>query len=308
MNKDYQRRDAEFKTSDDTILRGWYYLPHDQSTRGRVPAIVMAHGFGAIKEHLASRFAEVFAASGFAVLLYDHRGFGSSGGLPRHEIDPWQQIRDERDAITWLGFQPEVDPDRIGIWGTSYSGGHALVIGAIDRRIKCVVAQVPTISGYQQSLRRVRPSDILAVRRNYEQDRRNRYRGEEPALRAIVAQNPGDACINVGDDAREFYLRIEGSISSDIWNNYVTLRSTEMSSEYEPGIYISRIAPTPLLLIVADQDDVTPTDLALDAYRMALEPKRIEIIDGGHFSPYQENFEQASSAAKHWFTRFLQKI
>ncbi len=77
----------------------------------------------------------------------------------------------------------------------------------------------------------------------------------------------------------------------------MTLRSTEMSSEYEPGVYVHRITPTSLLMIVAENDDVTPSDLALDAYRQALEPKELVLIKGGHFSPYDEKFEIASQAA-----------
>jgi fermentation-respiration switch protein FrsA (DUF1100 family) len=299
----YVRQDAAFKTTDGITLRGWYYFPSNIAVP--VPAIVMAHGFGAIKEHFAFRFAEVFAAAGFAVLLYDHRGFGGSEGLPRHEIDPWQQIHDERDAITWLTLQPGVNAERLGVWGTSYSGGHALVLGAIDKRIKCVVAQVPTISGYQQSLRRVRPNEIAAMRKNFQADRKARYLGEAPAMRAIVPQNPGDPAINTGEDARAFYLSVADKVTEQVWKNAVTLRSAELSSEYEPGIYIPRIAPTPLLMIVADQDDVTPTDLALDAYRIALEPKQLAIISGGHFDPYQQKFHDASSAARDWFLKFL---
>ena len=77
--------------------------------------------------------------------MFDNRNFGASDGQPRQEIDPWQQVRDYRDAITFAETLDATDPDRIGIWGSSYSGGHVLVVGAIDRRVKCVVAQVPRI-------------------------------------------------------------------------------------------------------------------------------------------------------------------
>src|SRR5205085_7636317 len=100
-------------------------------------------------DHYADRFAE----HGLAPLVYDNRNFGASDGEPRQEIDPWQQMRDYRDAITWASGLPEVDAERIGIWGSSYSGGHVLVVGAIDRRVKCVVAQVPLISGYRNARR-----------------------------------------------------------------------------------------------------------------------------------------------------------
>jgi dienelactone hydrolase len=104
----------------------------------------MAHGFAGTKEHGLERFAQAFAAAGFVVLVHDHRNFGASGGDLRGDVDPWRQIADWRRAISYLEARPEVDPSRIGLWGTSYAGGHALVLGATDRRLRCIVAQVPT--------------------------------------------------------------------------------------------------------------------------------------------------------------------
>ena len=139
------RRDIEFRTEDGVILRGWHYLPE---RAGSTPTVVMAHGYSAVKEMYLDRFAEVFAEAGIGAVVFDNRNFGASDGQPRQEIDPWQQIRDYRDAITWASDLPEVDAERIGIWGSSYSGAHVLVVGATDRRVKCVVAQVPLISGH----------------------------------------------------------------------------------------------------------------------------------------------------------------
>ena len=138
------RRDIEFRTEDGVVLRGWHYV---QERAGRTPTVVMAHGYSAVKEMYLDRFAEAFAEGGIGAVVFDNRNFGASDGHPRQEIDPWQQIRDYRDAITWASDLPEVDAERIGIWGSSYSGAHVLVVGAIDRRVKCVVAQVPLISG-----------------------------------------------------------------------------------------------------------------------------------------------------------------
>ena len=133
------RKDIEFKTEDGIKLRGWHYLPERRT--GKVPTIVMAHGFSAVKEMYLDRFADAFAAAGLGALVFDNRNFGASDGEPRQEIDPWQQVSDYRDAITFAETLPETDPARIGIWGSSYSGGHVMVVGAIDRRVKCVVAQ-----------------------------------------------------------------------------------------------------------------------------------------------------------------------
>ncbi|NTE84569.1 alpha/beta fold hydrolase [Agrobacterium tumefaciens] len=299
----YARRSVTITTDDGIQLSGYFYVPSGGTSR--LPAVMLSHGFGATVGHYIDRFAEVFASAGIAVVLYDHRNFGGSGGERRGEADPWQQIRDSRDVLTWLQHQDEVDPERIGVWGTSYSGGHALVLGAIDRRLRCIVAQVPTISGYQQSLRRIRPDAVSAMRRVYDADRAGRYRGDPPARRQIVAVEKDDPAIYHGEDARHFYLSAAVAFPEGYWDNHVTLRSTEMSSEYEPGVYVHRITPAPLLMIVAENDEVTPSDLALDAYRQALEPKDLVLIKGGHFSPYDEQFEIASEAALRWLRKHL---
>src|ERR1700748_572105 len=129
------RRDIEFN-AEGTTLRGWFYPAGGarEGTAGTAPAVVVAHGVSAVQEMDMDKFAEVFAEAGLNVLVFDNRCFGASDGEPRQEIDPWTQVRDYRHAITYLHTLPEVDPARIGIWGSSYSGGHVLVVAAIDRR------------------------------------------------------------------------------------------------------------------------------------------------------------------------------
>jgi hypothetical protein len=130
-----RRRDVEFDAAGVT-LRGWFYTADGstgEGSTGTAPTIVMAHGFSAVKEMYLDHFAEVFAADGLNALVYDNRNFGDSDGLPRQEIDPWAQVRDYRDAITYAITLPETDASRIGIWASSYSGGHVLVVAAVDR-------------------------------------------------------------------------------------------------------------------------------------------------------------------------------
>jgi dienelactone hydrolase len=174
------RKDISFKTDDGLTLRGWHYLPDGRS--GKVPTIVMAHGFSAVKEMYLDRFAEAFAAAGLAAIVFDNRNFGASDGEPRQEIDPWKQVRDYRDAITYAQGLPEADPDRIGIWGSSYSGGHVIVVGAIDRRVKCVVAQVPLASGHENARRLVRADYLAGLHAAFDEDRRSRMKGSAPAM------------------------------------------------------------------------------------------------------------------------------
>jgi cephalosporin-C deacetylase-like acetyl esterase len=147
MTEKIKRTDVEFEVDGGVKLRGWLFVPPGE---GRRPAITMAHGYAGVREHGIEPFARAFAEAGFVVLLHDHRGFGASEGTPRHDIDPWRQVADWRRAISFLESLKVVDPARIGLWGTSYAGGHAIVLGATERRLRCVVAQVPTISGYEQ--------------------------------------------------------------------------------------------------------------------------------------------------------------
>src|SRR5436853_3311466 len=136
------RQDIAF-SAEGTTLRGWLYVP--DSGKGPFPTIVMAHGFSAVKEMYLDSFAEAFAQAGLNVLVFDNRNFGASDGEPRQEIDPVAQVRDYRHAITWACGLPEVDPLRIGVWGSSYSGGHVLAVAATDRRVKTAVSQVPLV-------------------------------------------------------------------------------------------------------------------------------------------------------------------
>lgn len=281
-------------------LAAWWYRP---AGPGPHPAIVMAHGFAAVKELYLDRFAERFARAGFAVAVFDHRGFGASGGEPRQEADPVLQARDYRHVITWLGTRPEVDRQRVGIWGTSYSGGHVLQVAAVDRRVKCVVSQVPTISGWEQTQRRIPPARMEAMHALYAEERDRLAAGQPPRLRAVVPA--GDGCASVYDapDAVAFY-GAAAELAPD-WRNAVTFSTLAHSAEYEPGAQIERISPTPLLMIVASHDTVTPTDLALAAYGRALEPKRLLLLPGSHFVPYVQAFDTASAAAEAWFRRHL---
>jgi hypothetical protein len=294
-----EREDVEFEAEGGVTLRGWLLLPDAPGTR---PAISMAHGYAGVKEHGLERFARAFAEDGFVVLVHDHRGFGASEGEPRQDVDPWRQVADWRRAISFLERRPEVDSRRLGLWGTSYAGGHAIVLGASDRRLRCVVAQVPTISGYEQGLRRVAPEGVAALEEAFAEDERAQARGEPPRYQAIVSADPAVPAAYRAAEAIDFYRQ---PIPEGIWENTVTVRSTRAARMYEPGVWTGRVSPTPLLMVVGLNDTITLTDVALAAYECALEPKRLELIPGGHFDPYLSSFTQASAAARAWFREHL---
>ncbi|MSO44057.1 MAG: alpha/beta hydrolase [Thermoleophilia bacterium] len=295
------RRDIEFD-AEGVTLRAWMYTPDSGS--GPFPTVVMAHGFSAVKEMYLDRFAEAFAAAGLAAVVFDHRNFGASDGEPRLEIDPWAQVRDYRHTITWASQQPEVDENRIGIWGSSYSGGQVIVVGAIDRRVKCVVGQVPLASG-NANLRALVRSDFLAgLRGAFDADRVNRLNGGAPAMIPVVDPDPtAPSALPTADSWTWFSETAETRAPS--WRNEVTLRSVEMFTEFEPHAYLPYIAPTPFCMIVARGDHLTPSELGIAAFEKAHHPKKIVVLPGGHFDAYVAGFDGASEAATSWFVEHL---
>jgi fermentation-respiration switch protein FrsA (DUF1100 family) len=170
-----------------------------------------------------------------------------------------------------------VDENRIGIWGTSYAGGHAIVLGATDRRLRAVVAQVPTTDGHASGLRRVAPDAVDGLEARFAVDERAQLRGEPPAAQTIVSVDPSIPAAYKAPDAVRFYLQ---PVSAGLWENIVTVRSTRWSRMCTPGDFVERVSPTPLLMVVAEHDYIVNTDLALKAYERALEPKRLVMTKG----------------------------
>ncbi|KXS21462.1 alpha/beta-hydrolase [Gonapodya prolifera JEL478] len=238
------RTNIEFRTEDGVTLRGWWY-PAGASSAEKKPTIIMAHGYSAVKEMYLENFAEVFSAQGgFHVLVYDNRCLGESDGEPRQEIDPWLQIRDYRDAITFVSGRDDVDKTKIGIWGSSYSGAHVIVVAAIDRRVKCVVSQVPLVAGLENARRLVRADLWAGFREMFDADRVNRLKGGQPAMIAVASKNPAEPSALPTADSAEFFFR-ETETRWPNWRNECTLRSVEMFTEYEPGAYIANIGARP---------------------------------------------------------------
>ena len=101
-------------------------------------------------------FAEYYTTrTPIAALVFDNRGHGASEGTPRSEIIPALQMSDIQDAITFAHSLEEVDPQKIALWGYSYSGGHAIQVAAFDRRVKAVLVINPLLNGLEGSSRLV---------------------------------------------------------------------------------------------------------------------------------------------------------
>jgi fermentation-respiration switch protein FrsA (DUF1100 family) len=139
----------------------------------------------------------------------------------------------------------------------------------------------------------------------FDEDRRHRFAGELSAMIPVVAENPLAPCALPTADSWQWFTET-GRTRAPTWRNEVTLRSVEMFMEYEPGVYIGWLSPTPLLLVVARDDHLTVADEAIAAYNQALEPKKLVLVPGGHFDAYVSGFAVASTAACDWFVEHLQ--
>lgn len=283
--------------SDGFLVRGCLYMPSD-SINEKLPAIVMAPGFSGTKECNYQIFAAAFSKEGFAVLLFDYPNFGESTGSIRGEVDPWQQIQAYRDGISYLASRSDIDANRIGVWGGSYSGGHALVVSAIDNRVKCLVAMTPFISGsyYMKNL----PEEIKSfLLQQFNADRLSRVKGEKPIMIPVATNDSQQFSAISGLRAWDFIESFKDYAPT--FENAVTLKSLEMQLEYEPGWYVQSIGEIPKLFIIAKEDEMVPEQLISDAFKIASEPKKLSYIDGYHFSPYMEKLSEASAYAIEWF-------
>ena len=250
----------------------------------------MAHGFTAVKEMFLDKYAADFAAAGLVTLVYDHYGFGTSDGEPRQYPAASIQLDGYRDAISWLGSQPGVSADRIGIWGTSNSGGHVIVLAAENLPIRCAVAQVP---GLGEGGPGVSPATAAAIATALDADRLG------DVIPAVSATRAGLG-IMFEDGAHEWFTRT-ASERAPTWRDEV--RVGALTDGVRPIDHLGR-ARIPLLLVIAPLDRLTPPGPAM---RLAARLPAVEIVElrGSHFDAYEAEFAASSQAAITWFRRFL---
>ena len=292
-----ERRNIAFE-SDGLMLRGWFYPTNNtQFTKEMThPCIIMTHGFSGLKEHDLDPFARRFANAGYHVLVYDNRHFGESEGEPRLEVDPAGQIADLQAAITFVNTLPNVNSQRIGLWGTSFSAGIHLVVAALDKRVWCIVAQVPFVCGFHAFLT---AEKLAHFRQLYQADELNRKRGNPPQMLKVASVAPEDKAILKDQSAYDYFSRVTH------WQNSVTFRSLHYSGDFRPIDHIKEISPTPVLFIVASNDTINPKSLAAQAYELATGPKHWIEIPGDHFAPYTNAFDRCAQAAISWYHQHL---
>ena len=295
------RADVEIPAADGTVLRGWFSVP--DGAAGPRPGVVMAHGFSAVKEMGLGRTADALAVAGFTVLAYDHRNLGASDGEPRQEIDIWAQARDYRAALDWFAARPEVDAERIAVWGSSYSGGEVLVVGAADRRVAAVVAQVP-FAGVRVEYSDADDAVWPALRDAFLAGERGTPADPYGPVAVVCEDEGGPAFLAQSESWRWFGA--EGARPGSTWRNEVTIRNDGGPVFFDPGLAVAHLSPTPLLMIVATEDRLAATDVALAAFARAGEPKELLLVEGDHFVVYDgATFDRCRDATVAFLRRNL---
>ncbi|MGA4791489.1 alpha/beta hydrolase [Nocardia sp. AB354] len=155
-----RRREVSFTSGQDTCA-AWLYTAPDLN--GPRPMVIMGHGLGAVREMRLDAYAQRFAEAGWSVLVFDYRHLGASGGAPRQLLDIGRQRADWHAALAFARTLPEVDSDRIALWGSSFGGGHVIQVASEDSRIAAVVAQCPFTDGPASLRSRIRTGPLSAV-------------------------------------------------------------------------------------------------------------------------------------------------
>ena len=267
-------------------LRGRLYVP--DNVPGPVPGIVLSGGLGDSADRMIP-MAQALNGAGYGVLLYEHRNTGISDGEPRLEIDPVAQYRDMLVAVAFARRADALDEDRIALVGTSFSGAHVLSVAAFDRRIKAVVSMIPWISGYEVVMHAGGAGALAGFQQLIAHQWDNVLEGKPADLATLglrVDAPSTEFALFRSDEAMD-YFESGPDGRPDTWRNQITMRSLSHLLHYDVTLTAQRISPTPLLMIIAPDDDTMPVDAALRYYSQALEPKSLRLIKGGHYGLYQ---------------------
>lgn len=271
---------------------GDLFLPEG---KGPHACVVMAHGFAAQRDFALEPFARALVSSGMAVFRFDYRGFGDSDGLPRHLVSPRRHIQDFHAALAHVRSLDQVDKQRLGLWGTSFSGGHVLVVAAQDQRIKAVSSMVPFVNG-PASLRRFPVGELLKLTWAGIRDWLQVASGG-PAYHLPVVGRPGELAMMNTRESYEGYLGMmpEGSA----WRNETPARIALAAGFYMPSRFASRVN-CPTLMVAGKKDSLVPLEnIRKTAGNMP--SCDLEILECGHFDPYQgELMEKVSRMQAHF--------
>lgn len=300
-------REIEFQSGGVTV-RGILKTP--DNVEGPMPLLVMAGGWCYVKEIVMPEYADFFVEAGCACLIFDYRCFGDSDGQPRQHADPWMQVEDYRSAIDFAETLPEIDSDRIGVWGISYSGGHVFILGAIDPRIKCIVSNIPLIDG-AETLRighgEARYRELQQMLLDY-----RRAKLKDPNTESKIPMSVPDPYTTLAHwpypDVYEGFMKLKDTVAPN-HEHWSTIESTEMCELYNVLPYVKRIVNIPTMMVIAEKDTLTMWDKETEAFNDILTPKKKLVVLGdiSHMSLYG-NISKIEIAAREtipWLEQYL---
>jgi uncharacterized protein len=299
------RHDVEFQ-SGGTRVRGHLYLPEGP---GPHPALVMAGGWCYVKELVLPEYARVFADAGIAVLAFDYRHFGESDGEPRQHIDPWAQIEDYKNALSYLETRDEIDRHRLGVWGISYSGGHVLIVAATDARVKCVVANIPVVDGHR-TMQQVHGA--LAFRQLEAailEDRRKRLASGAHGYLPMSSRDPAHELSTWPfPEVTEAFEALQRTVAPNHQHRN-TIASVELLLSYDVAPFLPRILLPPVLLTVAERDDITLWQEEIRVFNQIATPNKQLYLcrDTSHMTLYSNlsRLEKLAREGRAWVVRHL---
>jgi pimeloyl-ACP methyl ester carboxylesterase len=265
------------------------------------PVILMAHGFGALKDWGLQPFAERFVKAGFAVVRFDYRGFGKSGGLPRRVVDGPAQVKDWLSAIEAVRVRGDVDGSRIGLWGSSFSGGLVLVAASQSRGVvKAVSAQVPFVNGFQSALTyplKYQPRAAWDGLRDL-----MRSDKDEPIYIPIVAKDAYAAL--VCPECVDGYGKLVAP-GQEATENKVAARILMTLPWFTPASSAPHVA-APTLVVAAENDGLIPVKGVRDMVKALPQGEYLELKGADHFAPYtMPAFEQVVNRQTAFFRKNL---
>lgn len=271
------REDVSFRSGADRIS-AWLYRP-EESDPGGAPLLVMAHGLGAVRTMRLDAYAERFAAAGYACLVFDYRNFGDSDGAPRQLLDVGMQLADWSAAVDFAHTLAGVDRNRIGLWGTSFGGGHVIATAA-RLPVAAAVAQCPFTDGIA-SARTIAPLTTARISLLALRDLAAARLGNPPVMVA-AAGRPGEVALMTTPDTYPGYLKLVPQ--GQHLRNEVAARIGMKILTYRPGRLAAKVG-CPILFCVCDTDSVAPPGPTL---RYAAKAPRgtVKRYPEGHFDIY----------------------
>ena len=286
--------------SEGVKLCGDIYTPDDLRPGEKRAAVLLCHGYTGVKDLFLPANARVLNQAGYVAMVFDYKGWGESEG-PRTRLAPFSRVMDAQAAMTFLGLQPEVDGDRIGLYGTSYGGATVTWVGAVDERAKCIVSVVGIGNGSRWMSRVRRMDEWFDRLERSEADRKMRATtGKSEFVDRAEILLPDRQSADIAAGARR-------KVTAAAAVTEIPLEYVDDTIGFNPEWVVDKISPRPILFITTDNDRLVPPEESEQLYAHAKEPKRLVVLKGyGHYEVYSDPaFSEVMAATLDWYKQYL---